>query len=92
MSEGHSIGIRPLPDGLKVPAHVLRLKVWPVALDSVIGKVREVVECEDSYVTLAHEVQPESFDAVVWLVLVFCRCNHHNHRRSNSVITYRRGH
>lgn len=65
MRESHSIGIRPLPDSLKVPADMLRLKVWPVTLDPIIRKLGEVMECEDPYVTLAHEVESESLDAVV---------------------------
>ena len=65
VSKSHRVGIRPLPDGLEVPAYVLRLKVGPVALDALVDQFWKVMEGEDANVALAHEIEPEGFDAVI---------------------------
>jgi hypothetical protein len=61
----HRVGVCPLPDGLKVSAHVLRLEVGPIALDPVFNKFGEAAESEDADVTLTHKVEPQCLDAVI---------------------------
>lgn len=51
-----SMLIVPLPQRLKVSAHVVDLKVWPVSLDSLVGQLWKLPKGEDAHIAMAHEV------------------------------------
>ena len=55
----------PFPERLKVSAHMVDLKVGPLAFDTLVRKLGECLEREDADVTLAHEILPQCLDAVV---------------------------
>lgn len=56
----HRIFVGPILDLVKVPAYVVALVVWPVALLAFLR-----VESEDVDVGEAHEVHAQDFDAVI---------------------------
>jgi len=57
----------PFSQRLKVPAHVVDFEVWPLPLDPLVLKFRELLKSEDAHITMAHEILPKSLNAVVWI-------------------------
>lgn len=62
--------IVPFPDGLEIPAHVVDLKIGPLSFDSLVSKLRELLEGEDADVAVAHKILPDGLNTVVCRVLV----------------------
>ncbi len=55
----------PFPERLEVPAHMVDLKIGPLAFDTLVRQFGERLEREDADVTLAHEILPQCLDTVV---------------------------